>query len=188
MILENLKTKFLAQNIIHLEKIDSTQKYIRKAENLLDGTLVVTDFQTNGIGTHDRRWISGEKENIIISFVLNPKCNISKLTNITVILAESMIKAIQNTYKIKLDIKIPNDIVYNNKKLGGILTESIIEGEIAKKIYVGIGINLNEEKFPEEIKDIATSLKIEFKNEYSREKILSEFLNIFEQEYLKMIK
>lgn len=188
MNLKGLETIFLARNIIYLKEIDSTQKYIRQLSDIKEGTIIIADKQTNGIGTHDRKWIAGEKENIIISFVLMPKCKISKLTNITVILAECMIKAIQKTYNIKLNIKIPNDIVYNNKKVGGILTESTLEGEIAKKIYIGIGINLNEEKFPDEIKDIATSLKIEFGNEYSREKILAEFFNIFEKEYLKLIK
>lgn len=188
MILNGLETKNLARNIIYLKEIDSTQKYIRQMNEIKDSTVVITDKQTNGIGTHDRKWFAGEKENIIMSFALLPKCNILKFSNLTYIISECMIDAINNIYNIKLNIKIPNDIVYNNKKIGGILTESILEGEIVKKIYIGIGINLNEEFFPEELKDIATSLKIEFGKEYEREKILVEFFNIFEKRYLELIK
>ena len=75
----------------------------------------------------------------------------------------------------------------NNKKIGGILTEAILEGEIAKTIYIGIGFNVNQEEFPIELENIASSLKKETRNTYIREDIISEFLNIFESEYLKII-
>lgn len=188
MISNKVKTKFLAKNIIHLKEVDSTQNYIKQLSNVEEGTVVIADRQTNGIGTHDRKWYAGEKENIIMSFILKPKCNISKLSNLTYTIAECMIKAIKNIYDINLSIKIPNDIIYDNKKIGGILTEAKVEGEIAKEIYIGIGINLNEESFPYELENTATSLKKEFGNEYSREKILLEFFYIFEKEYLNEVK
>ena len=78
--------------------------------------------------------------------------------------------------------------MYKNKKMGGILTESIIEGNIAKKIFIGIGFNVNQEEFPGNLGDIATSLKKEFQADFSREDILSRFLEIFEDAYLDLIR
>lgn len=187
MELKNLKTSFLGKNIIEFESLDSTQKYAKKLSEKQNGLLIIADYQTKGIGTHDRIWYTGKGKNIAMTFILEPKCNVSKLTRLTVIIAECMIKAIDNIYNIKLQIKEPNDIMINNKKIGGILTEAILEGEIAKTIYIGIGFNVNQEEFPIELENIASSLKKQTRNTYIREDIISEFLNIFESEYLKII-
>ena len=102
-------------------------------------------------------------------------------------IAETMLEAIHILYNINLQIKIPNDIVYNGKKMGGILTESVSHGEIVKKIFVGIGFNVNQEEFPGNLSEIATSMKKEFGEEYDREKILRKFLELFEEKYLKLL-
>ena len=99
-------------------------------------------------------------------------------------LAETILETIQILYNINLQIKIPNDIIYNGKKLGGILTESVQNSEIVKKIFVGIGFNVNQEAFPGNLSEIATSLKIEFGGEYDREAILKKFLELFEEKYI----
>jgi len=189
MKLENLKTKFLGKNIIHFEIITSTQGFAKnsKIEELPDGTVILADIQTAGVGTNDRKWFTGKEQNLSMTFVLYPNCNINKLSNLTILIAQCMVKSIKNIYGYDLEIKKPNDIVYNNKKLAGILTESKVEGEVVKKICIGIGFNLNQTIFPEELKEIASSLKIEFGKDFSREEIMKEFFSIFEEEYLKLI-
>ena len=149
---------------------------------------MIADNQYLGQGTHDRKWYTGNSKNIAMSFVLLPECEISKITNITVLLAECIVDTIKNLYDIDLDIKEPNDIYYNGKKIGGILTETNCKGEIVSKIYIGIGINVNQDEFPEDLKEIATSLKCEFDKEFSREEIIVNFLNNFEKLYLKIKK
>ena len=84
-------------------------------------------------------------------------------------------------YNIELSIKEPNDIVYNSKKIGGILTESKMSGEIVKYLVVGIGINTNKTKFNKEIKNIATSIKNEFNIEVDNFDFITEFCNRFER-------
>lgn len=188
---KELNTSFLCQNIIYHENIDSTQdeaKKITKNENIINGTYIVTDKQTKGKGTQDRKWYGGEYENICGTFVLEPNCNINKLNNLTVLIAECLIKVVKNLYNIELQIKHPNDIICNSKKLAGILTESVTQKEIVKYLFIGIGININQTIFNPEIENIATSLKKEYGREFNRENIISEFSNIFEQEYLKIIK
>lgn len=130
-------------------------------------------------------WENGE--NIAFTLILKPNCNIAKIENITILIAECMANAINNLYHFHIDIKLPNDLMCNDKKLGGILTQCTTNNEKVKDILIGIGINVNQETFPKELKDIATSLKKEFNMQFNRIDIIAEFLRIFENEYTKMI-
>lgn len=186
---KNLKTSILGKEIIYYEEIDSTQDEVKRIINdIKDGTYIVTDKQIKGKGTHGRIWYDNGYENICGSFILMPNCNISKLENLTMTIAESLVETIKKLYNINLQIKYPNDIMCNSKKMAGILTESVSSNEIVKYIIVGIGINVNQIKFADEIGDIATSLKNEYPNTYSRELIISEFFNNFEDRYFDLIK
>lgn len=190
MELKNLKTKFLGRNFLHFDVIDSTQKYIKEKSisDLPNGSIVVADTQSAGIGTHERKWYTGNnKENIAMSLVLYPEVDIKNFSNLTRLIAECMIRAIKKLYSYELKIKDPNDIICNEKKIAGILTESNSIGEKVKKIIIGIGFNVNQTEFPEDLKDIATSLKKEFSKDFSTEEIIVEFLNEFEPEYLKLL-
>ena len=189
---ENLDTSFLGRNIIYHEQIDSTQdeakRLIENTKKTINGTYIVTDKQTQGKGTKGRIWYDKGNENICGTFVLMPNCHISKLQTLTTILAECLIKAIKHLYDIQLQIKYPNDVLLNSKKLAGILTESITNKELVKYVFVGIGINVNQTIFQPEIENIATSLKKEYNKDFDREKIISEFFNIFEKIYNDKIK
>lgn len=191
MQLKNLKTKFLGRNSIYYKEIDSTQSEIlRLIENkeAKNGTLVMADIQTNGKGTHGRIWHTDETNNIAFSFVIKPDCNIKKLEGITIEIAEIIIEILKEKYSIKLEIKEPNDIVFRGKKIGGILTQTMMISEKVIYLIVGIGINTNKEKFTEDIKDIATSIKKEFSVEVDREEFITEFCNRFEDKILERIK
>lgn len=191
MQLKNLKTKFLGRNSIYYKEIDSTQSEIlRLIENkeAKNGTLVMADIQTNGKGTHGRIWHTDETNNIAFSFVINPDCNIKKLEGITIEIAEIIIEILKEKYSIKLEIKEPNDIVFRGKKIGGILTQTMMISEKVIYLIVGIGINTNKEKFTEDIKDIATSIKKEFSIEVDREEFITDFCNRFEDKILERIK
>lgn len=190
MELNNLQTKLIGQDFRFFESIDSTQSYVKNLDmenEVSDGSVIFSDIQTAGIGTHSRKWYTGKGKNLAFTFVLYPNSKIKDFERFTFMIAETMLEAIQNLYGINLQIKIPNDIVYNGKKIGGILTESVSNGEIIKKIFIGIGFNVNQESFPGNLSKIATSLKIEFGGEYDRELILKRFLELFEEKYLLQI-
>ncbi len=187
MELKNLRTKYLGRKLLYFETIDSTQKKIKSLEEPRNGTIVIADEQVAGIGTHERKWFSGVGKNIAMSFVLLPNCNMEAIQNLTICIAECMIETLDFLYQIKLERKEPNDIYYHGKKVGGILTESTCKGECVQKIYVGIGLNVNQEEFAEDLSEIATSLKIEFGRTFQREEIVAEFLNRFEIKFEKMI-
>lgn len=184
MELEGLKTRYLGRNLIHYKTIDSTQNEIWRLiekNNLKNGTIVIADIQTNGQGTHGRRWYTDQENNIALSLAIELNCNIQKLDGLTIEIAQTIVMLMQEDYGIKLEIKEPNDLYFNGKKLGGILTQTKVVGEKVKYLVIGIGINVAQEEFSKEIKNTATSIKKEFGVEINIEKFISEFCNEFEK-------
>ncbi len=172
-------------------KIDSTQLEIwRRIEaNKIDNkTVVIADIQTNGKGTHGRKWHTDEVNNIAFSFFRQINCEIDKLDGLTTEMAQIILDIFKEIYQIELQIKLPNDIFYNGKKVGGILSETKVSGNIVKYIVVGIGINTCQTEFDAEIKDIATSIKNEFGIDVDRMKIIEEFCNRFEKRISERIE
>ena len=161
---------------LYLKKIYSTNKKAKElARRGLSEIIIIANEQTKGKGRFNRKWLSA-KGGIYLSILLKEE-NIEKTKYLTFIAAISVVRAIEKIAKIKTKIKWPNDVHINKKKLCGILTESIL-GNI-NYVVVGVGINVNQEKFPKEIRDIAISLKIYLKKEIDKEKILGQFLKEF---------
>lgn len=188
-ILNNLNTKYMGKNIIYYDIIDSTHKEAKRLtdnKNLPNGTLIVANMQTNGIGTHDRVWYTKEGENITFNLILYPDCEMTKLENLTVVIAECIIEVIKKLYRISLEIKYPNDVMYEGKKIAGILTQAVTYKDKVKKTLIGIGINVNQDIFSKQIEEIATSLKVILGKSCDREKIIAEFLNVFENKLIKL--
>ena len=179
----NKELKIIGKNRIYFNEINSTQLKAKEfAEKKVEnGTLVITDNQTNGMGTHDRKWYTSKAKNLTFTLIIYPKCSIEKLNTLTIDIAKIITNAIYMLYNYNLEIKKPNDIVYNGKKMGGILTQITSSGNRIKYLLIGIGFNINQIEFNEELKYIATSMKKEFKKEFSREKILNEILYEFEK-------
>jgi len=124
-ILCNLKTSFMGRNIIYYDTINSTHKKAKSIvndNNVQNGTIIVANMQTDGIGTNNRKWYTRNGENITFNIILYPDCYVQKIENITVIVAQCIIKTIKNLYGIELNIKYPNDVMYERKKVAGILT------------------------------------------------------------------
>ncbi len=189
--LPKLNTKWLGKETIYYKEIDSTQKEIwRRIENknIDNGTLILADIQTDGIGTHGRKWYTSQKENIAFSFVIYPNIQIQKIENLTVEIAETLLEVFQKIYSIQLAIKNPNDIIINNKKVGGILAETKLRGEQIECLVIGIGINTNQQKFTKEIENIATSIKNEFHIKVDNLEVITEFCNLFEQNMIKRME
>ena len=115
-----------------------------------------------------------------MTIILQPKCKITDLKNLTIEIANCMQKTIYDLFEIRLDIKEPNDLILNGKKISGILTEINTIGEKINYLLISIGFNVNEEDFLDELKDIATSLKKEFDKEFSREDIILSFIRNLE--------
>ncbi len=177
-----LNTKYLGKEILEFKEIDSTQKELwRRIENgnASNGCVVIAERQTDGIGTHGRKWYT-DLGNITFSFSIFPNCNIRKLENLTYKIAEILKEVFKDLYDISLDIKLPNDLMINGKKVGGILTETKLQGENVKVLVIGVGINTTLTSFPEELEGKATSIKRELDIEVANFWLIFRFLEQFE--------
>ena len=184
MQLMNLKTKYLGKKFEFYKIIDSTQNEIWrriKRNQIENGTLIMADIQTNGVGTHGRVWYTDETENIAFSIFLETNCFNQNIEGITTEIAEILVQIFKRRYNIDLTIKNPNDIMCKGKKIGGILTESKVNGDNTKFLIIGIGINTKKTNFSDDIKEIATSIKKEFNVDVNRIEVISEFCNEFEK-------
>lgn len=163
--------------ILKYDEIDSTQLEAKRLINKKDienGTVIAAKKQTGGIGTHGRTWI--DTGGITFTVILKPNCNLESLENVTIDIAKIIVDVFKNLYNINLQIKIPNDIIYNSKKIAGILTETKVYKGKVKYLIIGIGINSNIIQIPKEIENIATSIKKEFNIEVNNEKVIELIL------------
>lgn len=135
--------------------------------------IILAEKQTAGHGKKSSRWFS-PKGGLYFSIVL-PKSKIEDLQTLTILAAFIVAKTIKNNFSLEPLIKLPNDVLLNQKKVCGILTENIIGKEV-KASVIGIGLNTNIDKFPKELEDEATSLKIELGKEVNNEKILKQIV------------
>lgn len=186
MNIEKIKianTKYLGKEIIYYEELDSTQDEAKKKirSGIKNGTIIITDNQTKGRGTKGRIWYSGEAKNITMTIIIHPNCTIEKIDGLTIKIAKVLVDSIKKLYNIELNIKEPNDLILNNKKLAGILTEATTLNNQVKNILIGIGFNVNETEFSKDTINIATSLKNEYNREFSKEDIIIKFIEQFEK-------
>lgn len=180
-----LETKVLGQHIIHFESIDSTQKVAQQAayDSCPEGTVILAEEQTKGRGRMARPWHSKKSDGIWMSIVLKPKLPPQKAPQFTLIAAVAVVQAIEETAGLSPEIKWPNDILLNGKKITGILTELQAESDTINALIIGIGVNVNQEDFPEELAGIATSLAIEKGEHISRVKLVQSILRYLEKYY-----
>lgn len=187
--IKNANTKFIGKNVVFYDELGSTQDVIRELaeKHVENGTVVITDNQISGKGTKGRIWSTEKGKNITMSFVIYPKCEAEALEGLTVNIAKAIVEAIKELYGYKLEIKIPNDVMLNGKKICGILTQCVTLEKRVNYILIGIGFNVNQVQFNKEISNIATSLKAEYKKEFEREDIIVKILEKLENKIADII-
>lgn len=182
-----LKTTLLGRVIHYEESVDSTQKIAHKLayEQCNEGTIIVSDEQRLGRGRLDREWFSPKFTGIWCSIVLRPNIPPQKAPQLTLLTAVSVVRGIKKATGLQTEIKWPNDILINGKKLVGILTELQAEPDRINAVIIGVGINVNqtEEDFPEELKEKATSLRVQIGEKISRAEVLQAILKEIEDLY-----
>jgi BirA family biotin operon repressor/biotin-[acetyl-CoA-carboxylase] ligase len=142
-------------------------------------TIVIAEEQTGGYGRKKTAWSSPDG-GLYFSTIL-PKSNIDDLQTLTILAAFICAKTIKENFNLEPFIKLPNDIWINGKKISGILTENVI-GRDVKLSVMGIGLNTNIRKFPKDLENIATSLKIELGKEVDNQKILKQIIKALKEQ------
>jgi BirA family biotin operon repressor/biotin-[acetyl-CoA-carboxylase] ligase len=186
-----MHTEWVAKEVLYFDTIDSTNT---KAQELAEkgyqsGTLVVADKQESGKGRRGRSWVSPSGTGIFMTLMIKPDINPNNASMLTLVAALAVAKAITSVTGEEALIKWPNDIVVNSKKVCGILTEMNAQFDYINHIVVGIGINVHNESFPEEISQMASSLMIEAGGRrFHRAQIIAETMAYFEQYYDTFLK
>lgn len=179
------RTEWVGQEIFYFPVIDSTNT---KAKQLAEdgypsGTLVVAEQQDAGRGRRGRNWESPRGTGIFMTLMLKPEINPNHASMLTLVAALAVSAAITKTTGRPAGIKWPNDIVMNGKKVCGILTEMSAQFDYVNHIVIGIGINMHNEQFPEEIAQMATSLYLETGKKWNRAALIEEIWEQFEHYY-----
>lgn len=179
------KTEWIAEKICYLTEVDSTNTKAKQLaeEGYPSGTLVVAEKQNAGRGRRGRSWESSAGTGIFMTVLLMPEINPNHASMLTLVAALAVSAAIREQTGESAGIKWPNDIVMHGKKVCGILTEMSVQTDVINHIVIGIGINVHNEAFPEEIGRIATSLYLETGERQNRAALIEEILEQFEYYY-----
>lgn len=188
-----LKTRVLGKTIISYKKVDSTNDiaYSLAEKGMKEGAVILADEQTKGRGRLGRSWSSPPKAGIYLSCILRPILAPNEIPRITLLAAVALAKAIRELTGLSATIKWPNDILINNKKICGILTEMKAEQDKVNFVIVGIGVNVNTPlKFlPKGASSIKEEMSKSGRTEAaSRVELAKKILENLEENYLKLKK
>lgn len=185
-----LKTKWAGQKVIYFDETDSTniQAKLAGENGEAHGTLLVADRQVAGKGRRGRSWESPKGQCIYMTILLRPELEPVNAPMLTLVMALSVAEAVKEKTGMEAQIKWPNDIVLNKKKICGILTEMSTEIDYINYVITGVGINTNQEKFSEEIEERATSLLIEGGRRIRRSELIAAVMERYEKNYTTFMK
>ena len=183
-----LNTKILGRKILYFDSLSSTMDMAAQLgmNGASEGTVILAEAQTKGRGRLGRAWFSPKRKGLYLSLILRPVILPTQASILTLLSAVSICEALKQTTGLVPQIKWPNDILINNKKLGGILTQIIAETDKINFVIIGIGINVNNDK-----KSLilgATSLREQKKERVNCTILLQEILRKLEANYLSLIK
>lgn len=190
MLKSRLKGSLFGKHIYHFLRTDSTNRVAMELGNAdePEGAVVLAEEQTAGRGRAGREWHSERGTGIYVTLLLRPKISPVQAPLLTMMAGLSARAAIQAQSGVTVDLKWPNDLMLEGKKIGGILTEMYAEPTQVRFVIVGIGINANQEKFPSELAAIATSLRAHAGRSQSRMELLVRLLREFENDYNRFLR
>lgn len=186
-LLAKLKTSKLGRQFRIIARTESTQNEAAAwaQQGAADGAVIIAEEQTGGRGRQGKSFHSPAGKGIWMSLILRPQIPLQFTPQLTLLSAVALCRAMKRMTEVDLGIKWPNDILYEDKKVCGILTESSAEDERLVHVIAGVGIsvNLEEHDYPEELRSKVTSLKIASGKEIDRASLLAECLFELEQLY-----
>ena len=185
-ITSNLGTHFIGQRVIYYPSLTSTMEVARQEAQLgaVEGTVIIADEQTAGRGRIKRVWLS-PKGSVALSIILYP--SVVNLPSLIMLASLAVVHSIEAVTGLRSQVKWPNDVLINGRKVCGILIESSVRGNIVDYAIIGIGVNVNLRLsgFPE-IQSTATSLSAELGRDAPRLRIIRQLLVEVERLYLAL--
>jgi BirA family biotin operon repressor/biotin-[acetyl-CoA-carboxylase] ligase len=182
--------KIIGRDIQVFKETTSTNDVIEKLarDGVREGVVVFAESQTRGRGRLGRKWVSPANKGLWFSVLLRPDLHPQETTQLTVASATALRRAIIAQTGLRPEIKWPNDILIGGKKVAGILTELSAELDRVKHIILGIGVDVNvaADELPPEVRQLATSLKIEAGAHISRVELAAEILRELDRDYARI--
>ena len=179
------RTKWVGSEIYYFDVTDSTNTQAKSlGEGIAPhGTLVVAESQESGRGRRGRSWQSPAGSGIFMTLLLKPDINPNNASMLTLVAAIAVAEGMEKMLDFSVKIKWPNDIIIGGKKVCGILTEMSAQTDYVNHIVIGLGINVHNESFPEEISDVATSIYLETGRHINRAMLIEAIWEEFEIYY-----
>jgi BirA family transcriptional regulator, biotin operon repressor / biotin---[acetyl-CoA-carboxylase] ligase len=189
MLRQRLRGSMFGKRVYHFFKTDSTNRVAMELGygGEEEGALVLAEEQTAGRGRAGHQWHSERATGIYATILLRPKLAPVQAPLLTMMAGLSAHAAVESATGLSVDLKWPNDLLVRGKKLGGILTEMHAEPTLVRFVAVGIGINVNQHKFPADLVATSTSLRMETGKTQSRLEVLVQFLRQFERDYRQLL-
>lgn len=184
------KTRWAGRRILCYDTLNSTNVEANRLaeQGAAHGTLVIADRQEAGRGRRGREWESPANAGIFMTLLLKPQIEPQNAPMLTLLTALAVAKAVNQVTGLNAVIKWPNDILINGKKICGILTEMSAQPDYVNHIVIGVGINVHNEVFSEELKGRATSIYIESGKHIHRASLIEAVWEAFEVYYEKFLK
>ena len=183
-----LHTKIIGSEVVSFDSVPSTidaaSELARKGAR--EGTVVVAEAQSGGRGRLGRKWSSPGGVGIWTSIILRPAIPPRDAPKLTLLAAVTVATTLREEYEIAAEIKWPNDVVVAGRKICGALTELVAEQDAVRYVITSFGLNVNQtrSKFPAEVRDIATSIRIESGRKLDRPEVFRRVLREFDRQYL----
>jgi BirA family biotin operon repressor/biotin-[acetyl-CoA-carboxylase] ligase len=186
-----LRGTIFSQHIRHYFKIGSTNTEAMQAaaDGAPEGSVFLAEQQTAGRGRSSHKWHSTESSGIYCSVILRPKLPPTEALIMSLaagLAVQSAVQSIDPT--VAADLKWPNDLLIDGKKFCGILTEMNAEATAVRYMVIGTGINVNQRSFPDEISQVATSLRMASGREWSRMEVCAALLKSLDREYRSLLQ
>lgn len=183
-------TRVIGRDVRVFKETNSTNDVIEKMarDGAKEGVVVYAESQSKGRGRMGRKWVSPPRKGLWFSILLRPQMRPQAVTQITVAAATALSRAIRRISGIALQVKWPNDILVEGKKVAGILTEMNAEVDRVKYVILGIGVDVNlaDEDLPEDLKSIATSVRIESGRQIDRPALAAAILEELDADYERL--
>ncbi len=184
-----LNTEVIGRNFIYCEEVVSTNSELLENESFDNhGAVLLAEYQLHGRGRRSRNWVAAKEQALTFSILLKESINGKNISLLNLAASLSVAQALENLFQLNVNLKWPNDVLVDEKKISGILVESTSKGNKINKAVIGIGINVNQSVFSGQYMIPPTSVKLEFKRTVSRERLLSEILNKFEENVIIALK
>jgi BirA family transcriptional regulator, biotin operon repressor / biotin---[acetyl-CoA-carboxylase] ligase len=187
---KRLKGRLFGKRVLHFFKTDSTNRVAMELgyAGEPEGAVVMAEEQTAGRGRAGRAWHSERGAGLYFTLLLRPKLSPVQAPILTMLAGIAAHSAITAQTGVSPDLKWPNDLLLNGRKIGGILTEMHAEPSLVRFVIIGCGINVNQETFPAELANVATSLRHETGRSHSRLELLVRLLAEFETDYNRFLR